>query len=173
MHRRGTEGTEVVWVPIYGSLHGWYMHHIDCRSGIALVSLHTGVTMHVVNQVTQSVIGAAVEVHRALGPGLLERVYEECLCHELGLRNIAYERQRQLPVQYKGQAIDCSYRIDVLVSKLVVVEIKAVESLLPIHEAQLLTYLRLGGWQAGLLLNFNVPSLRLGIKRLVHRLGQE
>jgi GxxExxY protein len=120
------------------------------------------------NPITRTIIGAAIEVHRALGPGLLESAYEECLCHELRLRDIAYERQRQLPVRYKGRAIDCSYRIDILVSALVVVEIKAVEALLPIHDAQLLTYLRLGGWRAGLLLNFNVPVLRSGIRRLLH-----
>ena len=120
-----------------------------------------------VNEITQTVIGAAIEVHRVLGPGLLESAYEECLCRELVLRNVPYERQRQLPVDYKGTKVDCGYRLDLLVSEQVVVEIKAVESLLPIHQAQLLTYLKLGGWKVGLLMNFNVPVLKQGIKRVV------
>jgi GxxExxY protein len=120
-----------------------------------------------INQVTEAVIGAAIEVHRALGPGLLESAYEECLCRELSLRQIGYERQRPLPVTYKGLDLDCGYRLDLLVADTVVVEIKAVESLLPIHEAQLLTYLKLGGWKVGLLINFNVPVLKQGIRRRV------
>ncbi|HET8630423.1 MAG TPA: GxxExxY protein [Thermomicrobiales bacterium] len=118
------------------------------------------------NQVAEAIIGAAIEVHRALGPGLLESVYEECLCRELTLR-MSFERQLQLPVEYKGLRLDVSYRLDIVVANAVVVEVKAVEALLPVHEAQLLTYLRLGGWQAGLLLNFNVPKLKQGIRRLV------
>ena len=120
-----------------------------------------------VNEITQTVIGAAIEVHRVLGPGLLESAYEECLCRELVLRKVPYERQRQLPVDYKGTKVDCGYRLDLLVSEQVVVEIKAVESLLPIHQAQPLTYLKLGGWKVGLLMNFNVPVLKQGIKRVV------
>ncbi len=120
-----------------------------------------------VNQVTETVIGAAIEVHRALGPGLLESAYEECLCRELSLRQIRYQRQRPLPVTYKGLDLDCGYRLDLLIADAVVVEIKAVESLLPIHEAQLLTYLKLGGWKVGLLINFNVPVLKQGIRRRV------
>jgi GxxExxY protein len=120
-----------------------------------------------VNEVTQAVIGAAIEVHRTLGPGLLESAYEECLCRELSLKKVEFERQRQLPVEYKGIRLDCGYRLDLLVADQVVVEIKAVESLLPIHKAQLLTYLKLGGWQVGLLMNFNVPVLKQGIKRVV------
>ena len=120
-----------------------------------------------VNDVTSTIIGAAIEVHRTLGPGLLESAYEECLCRELSLRQIQFERQRPLPVAYKGVRLDCGYRLDLLVMQMVVVEIKAVEALLPIHEEQLLTYLRLGGWKAGLLVNFNVPVLRQGVKRLV------
>ena len=120
-----------------------------------------------VNEITEAVIGAAIEVHRVLGPGLLESAYEECLCRELVLRKVPYERQRQLPVDYKGTKLDCGYRLDLLVSEQVVVEIKAVESLLPIHQAQLLTYLKLGGWKVGLLMNFNVPVLKQGIKRVV------
>ncbi len=120
-----------------------------------------------INEITAAIIGAAIEVHRALGPGLLESAYEECLCRELALRQIPFERQRQLPVAYKGLQLDCGYRLDLLVAEAVVVEVKAVEALLPIHEAQLLTYLRLGGWKAGLLINFNVPVLKRGIRRLV------
>lgn len=120
------------------------------------------------NEITEAIIGSAIEVHRALGPGLLESAYEECLCRELVLRGLPFERQRDLPVEYKGVKLDCGYRLDLLVMKLVVVEIKAVERLLPIHEAQVLTYLKLGRWQVGLLMNFNVPVLKDGIKRIVN-----
>jgi len=120
-----------------------------------------------VNQLTEAIIGAAIDVHRALGPGLLESAYEECLCRELALRQLPFARQRPLPVEYKGLHLDCGYRLDLLVADTVVVEVKAVESLLPIHEAQLLTYLKLGGWQVGLLINFNVPILKQGIRRRV------
>ena len=123
-----------------------------------------------INQITEGIIGAAIEVHRQLGPGLMESAYEECLCHELNLRKIHYERQKALPLEYKGLRLDCGYRLDLLVAQKVVVELKSVESLLPIHEAQLLTYLKLGGWKVGLLINFNVPVLRDGILRLVHGL---
>ena len=120
-----------------------------------------------VNEVTQTVIGAGIEVHRALGPGLLESAYEECLCRELDLRKIQFDRQRHLPVNYKRIRLDCGYRLDLLVAGTVVVEIKAVDRLLPIHQAQLLTYLRLGGWKVGLLMTFNVAALKQGIKRVV------
>jgi len=126
-----------------------------------------------VSQITGAIIGAAIEVHRALGPGLLESAYEECLCRELTLRRIRFERQRPLPVEYKGLRLDCGYRLDLLVADMVVVEIKAVESLLPIHEAQLLTYLKLGGWKIGLLINFNVPVLKRGIRRRVLGLEED
>ena len=126
-----------------------------------------------VNSLTESIIGAAIEVHRALGPGLLESAYEECLCHELTERRIPFERQRHLPVEYKGIHLDCGYRLDLLVADSVVVELKAAESLLPIHEAQLLTYLKLGGWKVGLLINFNVPVLKRGIRRRVLGLEEE
>ncbi len=119
------------------------------------------------NKLTENIIGAAMDVHRALGPGLLESAYEECLCHELQLRDLRVLRQVAIPVRYKGIELDCGYRLDLVVSDLVVVEIKAVENLLPIHEAQLLTYLKLGGWPVGLLLNFNVPVLKEGIIRRV------
>lgn len=120
-----------------------------------------------VNQLTEAIIGAAIEVHRALGPGLLESAYEECLCRELNLRQIPFERQRPLPVEYKGVRLDCGYRLDLLVANTVVVEIKAVGSLEPIHDAQLITYLKLGGWKVGLLINFNVEVLKRGIRRRV------
>ena len=123
--------------------------------------------MERVNALTGEIIGAAIEVHRALGPGLLESAYEECLCHELALRGIVFRRQVPLPLAYKGIQLDCGYRLDLLVEDTVVVEVKAVQEVLPLHEAQLLTYLRLGGWKVGLLLNFNVPVLRRGIRRLV------
>ncbi len=116
---------------------------------------------------SDKVIGAAIEVHRHLGPGLLESAYEECLCHELTLREMAFNRQVPLPLEYKGIHLDCGYRMDVLVESTLVIEIKAVERLMPIHEAQLLSYLKLGGIKTGLLLNFHVPVLKHGIKRLV------
>lgn len=124
------------------------------------------------NELTQAIIGAAIEVHRTLGPGLLESAYEECLCRELAIRQLAFERQRPLPLNYKGVPLDCGYRLDLLVANTVVVEIKTVEALLPIHEAQVLTYLRLGGWQIGLLINFNVAKLKDGVQRLVHRFDE-
>jgi GxxExxY protein len=119
------------------------------------------------NELTERIIGAAIEVHRNLGPGLLESTYEECLCYELSNRGIPFERQKNLPVEYKNLHLDCGYRLDILVSQLVVVEIKAVDALIPIHHAQVLTYLKLGGWKVGLLLNFNVTRMTSGIKRLV------
>ncbi len=126
-----------------------------------------------VNKITESVIGAAIEVHRTLGPGLLESAYEECLCRELALRKLEFQRQLPLPVEYKGVRLTCGYRTDLLVAGAVVVEIKAVEDLTSVHEAQLLTYLRLGGWKVGLLINFGAPVLRRGIKRLVLGLEEE
>ncbi|MBI2838741.1 MAG: GxxExxY protein [Acidobacteria bacterium] len=118
-------------------------------------------------ELTERIIGAAIEVHRTIGPGLLESAYEECLAHELRLHGLEFERQVPLPVNYKGVKLDSGYRLDFLVGKFVVVELKAVDALQPIHEAQLLTYLKLGGWTLGLLLNFNVPVLKDGFKRLV------
>jgi GxxExxY protein len=119
------------------------------------------------NELTEAVIGAAIEVHRALGPGLLESSYELCLCHELRLRGISFESQLALPIIYKTIKLDCGYKIDLLVAGTLVVELKSVESLHPIHDAQLLTYLRLGHWNIGLLINFNVPVLKDGIRRRV------
>ena len=124
------------------------------------------------NKLSEAVIGAAIEVHKELGAGLLESTYEQCLCRELSLRGINFECQKPLPVTYKGMKLDCGYRIDILVENVLVVEIKAVEKILPIHEAQLLTYLRLSGCQLGLLINFNVEALRLGIKRMVNHLDE-
>ena len=120
-----------------------------------------------VNQITQVIIGAAIDVHRSLGPGLLESAYHECLCRELTLRGTLFEREKPLALEYKGVRLECGYRLDLLVEGAVVVEVKSVEALAPIHEAQLLTYLRLGGWHVGLLINFNVEVLRQGIRRKV------
>ena len=125
-----------------------------------------------INEISEGIIGAAIEVHRTLGPGLLESAYEECLSRELTIREIPFERQRQLPVEYKGLNLDCGYRLDLVVASQVVVEIKAVETLLPIHKAQLLTYLKLGGWHLGLLMNFNVPLLKQGIRRVALGLNE-
>ncbi len=113
-------------------------------------------------------IGAAIEVHKQLGPGLLESTYQACLCHELELRGISFECQKPLPLEYKGIRLECGYRIDLLVAGLVIVEIKSVEALAPIHEAQLLTYLKLTGIKVGFLINFNVVVLKEGIRRLIH-----
>ena len=126
-----------------------------------------------VNEITEAVIGAAIEVHRALGPGLLESAYIQCLCYELTLRKLPFELELPLPVVYKGFKLDCGYRVDMVVVSTVVVEVKAVEHIVPVHEAQLLTYLRLGAWKAGLLINFNVPLLRDGIVRRVLALDEE
>ena len=124
------------------------------------------------NKLSEAVIGASIEVHRETGAGLLESTYEQCLCRELGLRGVQFECQKPLPITYKGMRLDCGYRIDILVEGVLIVEIKAVEKLLPIHEAQLLTYLRLSGCQLGLLINLNVEVLRLGIKRVVNNLDE-
>ncbi len=118
-------------------------------------------------RLTEALIGAAIEVHKALGPGLLESVYEACLCRELELRGLQCARQVELPISYKGVKLDGGCRADLLVGSTVVVEIKAVEAVLPVHEAQLLTYLRLSGRRVGLLINFNVPVLKDGIVRRV------
>ena len=119
------------------------------------------------DQLTGQVIGAAIEVHRTLGPGLLESAYEECLCWELSEIGLQVRRQVPLPVVYKTVRLDCNYRMDVVVENRLIIELKTVETLLPIHEAQLLTYLKLAGIHTGLLLNFNVSVLRDGIKRMV------
>ena len=116
---------------------------------------------------SQQIIGSAIEVHRALGPGLLESADAACLCHELGLRGLAFERQAELPVEYKGLEVDAGFGMDLVVNQLIVVELKSVDRLEPIHTAQLLTYLRLSGHWMALLMNFNVPQMPFGIKRLV------
>jgi GxxExxY protein len=118
-------------------------------------------------ELTSDIIGAAIEVHRALGSGLLESAYEVCLADELNRRDIAFERQVELPVAFKGRQLDCGYRLDFMVENAVIVELKCDERIMPIHEAQLLTYLRLAHKQAGLLINFNVRMLRDGIVRKV------
>ena len=115
---------------------------------------------------TDKIIGAAIEIHRVLGPGLLESAYEECLCYELSTAGLAFRKQVELPVLYKKVKLDCGYRMDIVVSESLVLEIKTVEKLLPIHQAQLLTYLKLSGIRTGLLINFNVPVLKNGIKRM-------
>jgi len=120
------------------------------------------------NELTDRIIGACIEIHRSLGPGLLESAYEECLCHELSIAGIGFERQKPLPVHYKNVKLDCGYRLDLVVERKVIVELKAIENLMPIHEAQLLTYLKLSGLTLGLLVNFNVPMLKNGIKRIVN-----
>jgi GxxExxY protein len=119
------------------------------------------------NRLTHNVLGAAIEVHRQLGPGLLESSYRECLCQELKLRKIDFRRECKLPLHYKGITLECGYRVDILVANVIAVELKAVDTIAPVHEAQLLTYLRLGGWKLGLLINFNVPVLKDGIRRRI------
>ena len=117
---------------------------------------------------TESIIGAAIEVHKELGPGLMESAYEECLCHELSVRDLPFQRQVPLPVCYKKIKLDCGYRMDIVVGNTVVLELKSIEIILPIHEAQLITYLKLSRLPVGLLINFNVPLLKDGILRRVH-----
>ena len=116
---------------------------------------------------SERVIGLAIDVHRQLGPGLLESVYEECLCFELKQCGLAFARQVQLPVEYKSVRLDCGYRMDVVMEGELIIEIKAVERILPIHEAQMLTYLRLSGRKIGLLMNFNSLALKDGLRRFV------
>ena len=118
-------------------------------------------------ELTEKIIAAAIDVHKELGPGLLESAYEECLCYELSQRGCAFQRQVPLPVTYKGVRLDCGYRLDIVVEAKVVLELKSVEELTGLHKAQLLTYLRLSGKKVGLLMNFNVPALKNGIVRLV------
>jgi GxxExxY protein len=120
-----------------------------------------------INKVTDVIIGSAIEVHKSLGPGLLESTYEECLCFELNLRNLEVNRQVKLPVKYKEVQLDIGYRLDLFVENKVIVEIKTVDKLMPIHDAQLLTYMKLIDCTAGLLINFNVPVLKQGLRRKV------
>jgi len=125
-----------------------------------------------INKLSSKIIGAAIEVHKTLGPGLLESTYEECICYELDLIDISYERQKPLPVQYKGTKLDCNYRLDLIVENAIILELKVCEKIKPIHKAQLLTYLKLSGLQLGLLLNFNVTLMRDGITRIVNELSE-
>lgn len=119
------------------------------------------------DELTEKVIGAAIDVHRTLGPGLLESAYEECLCYDLTQAGLMFKRQVPLPVQYKDVKLDLGYRLDVVIERRLILGIETVERIIPIHEAQLLTCLKLTGTPVGLLLNFNVPILRHGIKRMV------
>jgi GxxExxY protein len=123
-------------------------------------------------EVTRQIIGAAIEVHRHLGPGLLESAYEECLCYELSQSGLRFQRQLAIPVQYKGLRLSCDYRLDLIVEDSVIVEIKTVDQLAPIHTAQLLTYLKATNRSLGLLINFNVPVLKDGVKRLANHYVQ-
>ncbi|MBW2596782.1 MAG: GxxExxY protein [Deltaproteobacteria bacterium] len=123
-----------------------------------------------INELSSKIIGAAIEVHKTLGPGLLESAYEECLCYEFGLRRLSNERQKPLSVIYKGKELDCGYRLDIVVENLIILELKSCERIEPIHQAQLLTYLKLSGLKLGLLLNFNIALMRDGIVRVVNDL---
>jgi len=121
-----------------------------------------------IDKLSYEIIGACIEVHTNLGPGLLESAYEQCLCRELSLRGIKFEKQKPLPIEYKGVKLDCGYRLDIVVDNLVILELKAVDKILPINEAQLMTYLKLSGLNLGMLINFNVKRIKEGIKRIVY-----
>lgn len=125
-------------------------------------------TLKVSNDITGGIIGAAIQVHKTLGPGLLESAYEACLVYELTQRGFKVEQQKPLPIIYGPVKLDCAYRLDLLVEDKVIVEVKAVDQLLPIHQAQLLSYLKLSGCELGLLINFNVQALKQGIHRLIN-----
>ena len=125
-----------------------------------------------INQLSGKIIGAAIEVHKVLGPGLLESAYEKCLCYELHRQGLAFHSQKPLPVVYKGQKLDCGYMMDVVVENAIILELKSCNQIDPIHKAQLLTYLKLSGLQLGLLLNFNVPVMRKGVVRIVNGLKE-
>jgi GxxExxY protein len=125
-----------------------------------------------INHLSSKIIGAAIEVHKVLGPGLLESAYEKCLCHELKLRGLSFDNQKPLPLVFKGEEIDCGYRLDIIVGNAIILELKACEKIEPIHKAQLLTYLKISGLTLGLILNFNVPIMRRGIVRIVNNLEE-
>ncbi len=124
------------------------------------------------NQLSSQIIGAAIEVHSHLGPGLLESAYEECLCRELTLRGIGFERQKALPLEYKGAKLDCGYRLDLIVENILILELKVCEKIEPIHRAQILTYLKLTDLRLGLVLNFNVAVMRDGVIRIVNNFDE-
>ena len=125
-----------------------------------------------INRLSSNIIGAAIEVHKTLGPSLLESAYKQGICHEMSLRRLSFERQKPLPVIYKGVKLDCGYRLDVVVEKAIILELKSCEKIEPIHKAQLLTYLKLSSLNLGLLLNFNVTVMRDGIVRIVNNLKE-
>jgi GxxExxY protein len=125
-----------------------------------------------INKLSSKIIGMAIEVHKLLGPGLLESAYEECICYELNFRGFSLERQKPLAVRYKGIKLDCGYRLDVVVENAIILELKSCERIEPIHKAQLLTYLKLSGLHLGLILNFNVPLMRDGIVRIVNEFDE-
>ena len=143
------------------------------RAGLTTEDTEITEAIQKINDLTELVIGCAIEVHRTLGPGLLESTYEMCLCRELSIRELGFERQVPIPVEYKGVKLDCGYRADVVVEDSVLVEIKAIDSLLALHDAQLLSYLKLGGWKIGLFINFNVKLLKHGLRRRVLGLVEE
>ncbi len=142
----------------------------EARAKVAEASRAASERVWSENELSHAIIGAAIEVHRELGPGLLESAYERALCHELTQLAIPFRRQVALPLKYKNVLLDCDYQIDLLVANRVIVELKTVDQISPVHEAQLLTYLKLSGCTLGLLINFNVPLLKDGIKRIVHNL---
>jgi GxxExxY protein len=125
-----------------------------------------------INKLSSKIIGAAIEVHKALGPGLLGSAYEKCLCHEINLQGISFEKQKPLAVSYKGIKLDCGYRLDVVVENAIILELKSCEKIKPVHKAQLLTYLKLTGLNLGLLLNFHTTVMRDGIVRIVNKLNE-
>ena len=125
-----------------------------------------------INKLSNKIIGAAIEVHKTLGPGLLESAYEQCLCHELNLRGISFERQKELPVVYKQEKLDCGYRLDILAEEAIILELKSCEKIEPIHSAQLLTYLKLSGKSLGLIMNFNMSTMKEGIARIVNEFNE-
>jgi GxxExxY protein len=128
--------------------------------------------MENINKLSSKIIGAAIEVHKAVGPGLQESAYEACLCHELNLQGVSFDRQRPLPIEYKGERLNCGYRLDIVVENRIILELKSCEGIEPNHKAQLLTYLKLAGLNLGLLLNFNVTVMRDGIVRIVNHLKE-
>jgi GxxExxY protein len=130
--------------------------------------IHAGFTEGSSRHSTHYIVGAAIEVHRRLGPGLLESAYETCLCRELSLQGIGLQRQVPLPIEYRGVRLECGYQLDILVAGSIIVEVKAVKKIIPVHRAQVLTYLKLTNLRIGLLINFNVEVLRSGLHRIIN-----